>query len=67
MIAASVNDLPLHTRNPDDFEGTENLLTLISIRVRAAHTVGSISEKSPDFQPRMLEIGRTTLTFRNWP
>jgi predicted nucleic acid-binding protein len=33
MIAAiaSVNDLPLYTRNPDDFEGTENLLTMISV------------------------------------
>ncbi|WP_216897451.1 type II toxin-antitoxin system VapC family toxin [Nocardia alni] len=33
MIAAiaSVNDLPLYTRNPDDFKGTENLLTMISV------------------------------------
>jgi len=33
MIAAiaSVNDLPLYTRNPDDFKGTEKLLTMISV------------------------------------
>ncbi len=33
MIAAvaSVNDLPLYTRNPDDFKGTENLLTLMPV------------------------------------
>jgi len=33
MIAAiaSVNDLPLYTRNPDDFKGTENLLTMIPV------------------------------------
>ncbi len=33
MIAAiaSVNDLPLYTRNPDDFKGTENLLTMVSV------------------------------------
>lgn len=33
MIAAiaSVNDLPLYTRNPDDFKGTENLLTMIAV------------------------------------
>ncbi|MBU3067410.1 type II toxin-antitoxin system VapC family toxin [Nocardia sp. NEAU-G5] len=33
MIAAiaSVNDLPLYTRNPDDFKGTQNLLTMISV------------------------------------
>ncbi|MQY23154.1 type II toxin-antitoxin system VapC family toxin [Nocardia macrotermitis] len=33
MIAAiaSVNDLPLYTRNPDDFRGTENLLTMVPV------------------------------------
>ncbi|RMI35494.1 type II toxin-antitoxin system VapC family toxin [Nocardia stercoris] len=33
MIAAvaSVNDIPLFTRNPDDFKGIENLLTVYAV------------------------------------